>query len=87
MEARKVTLLVLLDLSAAFDTVRHETILSRLRSRFGVDGKALDWFASYLADCSQRVAENRGVCHITCRLLQQSFIWSARHTHQQSAPR
>ena len=61
MEAQKVTLLVLLDLSAAFDTVRHETLLSRLRSRFGVDGKALDWFASYLADRSQRVAVNVGV--------------------------
>lgn len=33
---------MLLDLSAAFDTVRHETLLNRLRWRFGVDGKALD---------------------------------------------
>ena len=61
MEAKKVTLSVLLDLSAAFDTVRNETLLSRLRSRFGVDGKALDWFASYLADRSQRVAVKGGV--------------------------
>ena len=42
-------------------SVRHETLLSRLRSRFGVDGKALDWFASYLADRSQRVAVEGGV--------------------------
>ena len=61
MEARKVTLLVLLDLSAAFDTVRHDTLLNRLKSRFGVDGKALEWFASYLADRTQRVTVNDGL--------------------------
>ena len=61
MEAQKVTLLVLLDLSAAFDTVRHDTLLYRLKLRFGVDGKALEWFASYLADRTQRVTVNDGL--------------------------
>ena len=64
MEAQKVTLLVLLDLSAAFDTVRHDTLLNRLKSRFGVDGKALEWFASYLADRTQRVTVNDGLAII-----------------------
>ena len=58
MEAQKVTLLVLLDFSAAFDTVRHDTLLNRLKSRFGVDGKALEWFASYLMDRTPRVTVN-----------------------------
>lgn len=57
----KVTLIVLLDLSVAFDPVQHETLLSHLRSRFWVDGKALDWFASFLADRSQCVVMNGGV--------------------------
>ena len=61
MEAQKVTLLVLLDLSAAFDTVRHDTLLNRLKSRCGVDGKELEWFASYLADRTQRVTVNDGL--------------------------
>ena len=61
MEAQKVTLLVLLDLSAAFDTVRHDTLLKLLKSRLGVDGKALEWFASYLTDRTQRVTVNDGL--------------------------
>ena len=52
---------MLLDFSAAFDTVQHETLLSCLRWRFGVHGKVLHWFASYLADRSQCVAVNGGV--------------------------
>ena len=45
--------LVLLDLSAAFDTVSHNIILKRLTSNYGVCGRALDWIKSYLADRSQ----------------------------------
>ena len=36
MEAQKVTLLVILDLGAAVDTVRHDNLLNRLKSRFGL---------------------------------------------------
>ena len=49
------TALVLLDLSAAFDTVDHDTLLSCLLFRFGFAGLALKWFRSYLQDRFQSV--------------------------------
>ena len=55
MDDGKVTALTLLDLSAAFDTIDHTVFLRRLGNWFGVSGKALDWFKSYLTGRSQRI--------------------------------
>ena len=46
---------VMLDISAAFDTVDYEILQSRLQQRFGITGTALSWFASYLTGRSQMV--------------------------------
>ena len=43
----EATALVLLDISAAFDTIDHSTLLSCLQDWFGVSGSALKWFSSY----------------------------------------
>ena len=44
MNSQEVTLLVTLDLSAAFDTVNHGILIDRLNKNVGIQGKALDWF-------------------------------------------
>ena len=48
MNLQQVTLLVLSELTAAFDTVNYEVLLERLHTDVGIRGKALDWFKSYL---------------------------------------
>jgi hypothetical protein len=53
MSKQRVTALILLDLSAAFDTVDYNILLHRFQYRFGITGSALRWFREYLTDRSQ----------------------------------
>jgi hypothetical protein len=53
---QKVSALVLLDLSSAFDTIDHNILLTRLHSTFGFSGSALDLLTSYLSNRSQFVS-------------------------------
>ena len=58
MDKGHVTLLVLLDLSAALDTVDHGILIHRLQSLHGLRGLALEWFRPYLSGPSQQVTIN-----------------------------
>ena len=51
----EATALVLLDLSGAFDTIDHSTLLSCLLDWFSVGGSALKWFSFYLTERYQSV--------------------------------
>ena len=60
-----VSILSLLDLSAAFDTTDHNILNTRRHSTFGCSGTVLDWFISYFSTQSVFVVMN------------QSEMWSA----------
>ena len=49
LDANKAAFLVLLDMSAAFDTVDHNILVNRLDNRFGITGQVKSWFQSYLS--------------------------------------
>jgi hypothetical protein len=55
MDQQKITLLVMLDLSAAFDTIDHDIMLRTLDLDAGITGSALNWFASYLNRRTQQI--------------------------------
>ena len=52
---QEVTLLVLIDISAAFDTIDHAILLETLEKDFGVTGNALKWLTSYLSERKQTI--------------------------------
>ena len=52
---RQVTLLGMLDLSAAFDCVDHLILLQRLEQNFGLTGAVLQWMTSFLIGRTQQV--------------------------------
>ena len=58
MENQLITAIVILDLSAAFDTVDHKLLLDILEKRFGIVGKAREWYRSYLVPRRFKVTIN-----------------------------
>ena len=77
MDKGQVMLLVLLNLTSAFDTVEHEILLDRLRSTGGLCGKVLSWFENYFEGRSQKVSINGTLSKpfdLMCRVPQWSCL-------------
>ena len=58
MDRNEVAILIMLDLSAAFDTVDINILLYRLSTRYNISGTVLTWFSTYLNNRSQFVSVN-----------------------------
>ena len=55
LDKRHVSLLTLLVLSSAFDTIDHNMLLNRKSYLYGISGTCLSWFRSYLSNRRQSV--------------------------------
>jgi hypothetical protein len=75
-DAKRISLLLLLDMSAAFDTINHSFLIQRLQ-QIGVCDLALKWLESYLSGRSQSVSVGRyksGVSAVTLGVPQGSVL-------------
>ena len=71
------SVLVLLDLTATFDTIDHSIVVKRLKKWVGISGSALNWFSSYLSNRKcQVVIDNfmSTTAPILCEVLQGSIL-------------
>ncbi|CAB4043612.1 Hypothetical predicted protein, partial [Paramuricea clavata] len=77
LDSHNCVVLLLLDLSSSSDTVDHEFLIHRLRTRFGIKRKALDWLRSYLTNRSQfvNIDGSKSETHnMTCGVPQGSVL-------------
>ena len=77
IDRNEAVVLLMLDLSAAFDTVSHEILLDRLSQCYGITGSVLKWFASYLSSRTQFVqieCSRSSLCELNCGVPQGSVL-------------
>ena len=83
LDSGKLALLSLLDLSAAFDIIDHDTLLQRLQTSYGLGGNVIAWFTSYLTGHTHYTV--RPDCDVPVDIV-SSVIWSAAGFGPQTNP-
>ena len=76
-DAGSTIIVILLDISAAFDTLEHSTLISLLELSFGIQGIELEWFTNYLNNRRQYVKINNcnsSELNIKCGVPQGSLL-------------
>ncbi|KAL5249258.1 hypothetical protein ACHWQZ_G018198 [Mnemiopsis leidyi] len=76
-DTKSKVVLLLLDLSAAFDTVNHEILLAKLKKVYGLRSNVLNWFKSYLSDRAFTVTingERSSKCYLRIGVPQGSIL-------------
>ena len=68
IQSDNIVIVVLLDLSAAFDTIDHDILIDKLLKDFGICGQALRWFKSYLEHRSFCVKIDKALSDFLCLL-------------------
>ena len=78
-DSGKMSVVVLLDLSAAFDTVDHNILLDQLENWVGLSGTTLKWFKSYLNERDYMVwygiIADYNTIHTLSRCIEQIIDW------------
>jgi exonuclease III len=66
VDRKENVVLLLLDLSAAFDTINHKLLLKKLTNLYGINGYVLKWLESYLVNRSFKVIVNNSSSSSCC---------------------
>ena len=65
MENKRILVVAIMDLSAAFDMVDHDLLLSVLHNSFGISDTALSWYETYLRPRTMTIKINNSSSEMT----------------------